>query len=614
MKWLIKHILAVSIALFLTGSAFGQAAGNPHHSESFQRDFGIHDGKITNRKQLKADGSYTWFPEDFKVIRETVRAGAAPWMQVVFNNVQLGNDSYMLITSHFDRDYQFFNAKSISEWGNRSAFFKGNAVDVELFVAPNDIGITARIRELTVGEFLGDNPNVIRDVCGTDGRTSSSVPQYDGRLVPLGCTGWLSAGGFYLTAGHCLDVSSASLQIMEFNVPASLCDGTTQPAAVNDQFPITYSSRVFENGAIGDDWGVYNCGANSNTGLTPAEDKRSYYHLSRSLNPPDIFIRGFGTDNVPTGCTGNRNSSSQTDQIHTDVNMGEFVNSPSSIYFEYQTDTDGGNSGSAIGASGAGVTLHSIGIHTNGFCSPPSEGNEGTSFEADDVEAAMNSYFQTEVEYVDVDHHLSSTNGSSVLPHQSVNTAANQADAGHGPSESALELILIAGSNSGSGGVYAESFSYSGATNGVILRRTVGAVKIGPAATAPPPNPLGSPGEGPADNISTEWVKDPTLVNGLPLGPALQEGTFQLSEYTKVYPNPFDMQATVEFFLNSEKEISIYLINSLGQTVKVLAPSSTYPEGLHSMQLDGSRLAEGMYYVILEGKDFREMHKVSIVR
>jgi len=72
-----------------------------------------------------------------------------------------------------------------------------------------------------------------------------------------------------------------------------------------------------------------------------------------------------------------------------------------------------------------------------------------------------------------------STVGTSVKPCVSLQTALNKANAGHGPG---LELILVAGSNHGAGGVYHETVHYSGAYNGVLIRRTVGAVKVGPGA------------------------------------------------------------------------------------------------------------------------------------
>jgi len=95
----------------------------------------------------------------------------------------------------------------------------------------------------------------------------------------------------------------------------------------------------------------------------------------------------------------------------------------------------------------------------------------------------MNSYWQSNCEYVDEGHHFSSTIGSSVLPHESLQTALDQADAGHGPDVPDMELIMVAGSNNGSGGIYAESVTYSGATNGVYIRRIGGGIQIGPNAS-----------------------------------------------------------------------------------------------------------------------------------
>ena len=178
------------------------------------------------------------------------------------------------------------------------------------------------------------------------------------------------------------------------------------------------------------------------------------------------------------------NSDSQTLQYDVGSNLGEFFNGSSDVYFEYLVDTQNGSSGSVLQSDGiSGVSRHAIGVHTDGGCNPPNTGNKGTSFEADDTEAAMNSYWQSNCEYVDEGHHFSSTVGSSVLPHESLQTALNQADAGHGPGVPNMELIMVAGSNNGSGGVYAESISYSGAYNGVYIRRNGGGIKIGPNAS-----------------------------------------------------------------------------------------------------------------------------------
>lgn len=485
-------LFAFILFFFCPDVVNSQTAETPFHKETIAYDFGTLNGKPVNNGILAwADffndyktpaGTRSFPPDSYLKFNTSVMASKdAPWVRLRFSNVNLGQNSYLVIISDFDQDKQYFNGNTISEWQNQTAFFKGNALTVEVYVAPGETNISLQIDDMTVGEFYGNQP--LPDLCGSDNRVSSSYPYMDGRILPIGCTGWIGAGGFYFTAGHCVNVSSNNLQVIQFNVPASLCDGTLVPSAIADQYPIIYSSRVYQEADIGNDWGLFNCGANSSTGLTPVEAQRAYYHLSKNLNPAIIQIRGFGTDHTPSGCTGYYNSDSQTLQYDSGSSLGEHFNGSNDVYWEYLVDTEGGNSGSAIKANVSGISNTAIGIHTHGGCNPPSTGNKGTSFEADDTEAAMNSYWQSQSEYVDGGHHLGSSVGSSVKPNVSVQNAINQANAGHGPGTSNLELILVAGSNNGSGGIYDEAITYSGASNGVVIRRTVGAVKIGPSAS-----------------------------------------------------------------------------------------------------------------------------------
>ncbi len=471
-----------------------QPAELPYHYQQVNVSFGPADGKELTEKMLeynsyfyeyKTKGLTSPFPaSDYITFTQTVAAQEkVPWIRLRFTDVELGNDSYMSIRSLQDNDVQYFNGRTIAVWQNQTAFFNGNAVEIKLFVAPGDQAVGFSVKELTLGEFMGNQPP--QDfLCGADSRVSSNYEKVDGRILPIGCSGWLTAGGFYITAGHCLDVNSWDLQVIQFHVPPSLCDGTPVPCAIQDQYPIIFSSRVYQNSDVGDDWGIFNVGANSNTGMTPAETERSYYHLSKNLAPPNILVRGYGTDHTPYGCTGWYNSYSQTLQYDVGSNLGEYFNGSSDVYFEYLVDTQNGSSGSVLQSNGvSGVTRTAIGVHTYGGCNPPNIGNKGTSFEADDTEAAMNHYWQYQSVYADRGHHLNSTVGTSVKPCTSIQTALNKANAGHGPG---LELILVAGSNNGSGGVYHESVHYSGAVNGVRIRRTVGAVKIGPGADGKP--------------------------------------------------------------------------------------------------------------------------------
>ena len=72
--------------------------------------------------------------------------------------------------------------------------------------------------------------------------------------MPIGCTGWIIEGGALLTAGHCI---GANTQTVEFNVPASLPNGTTQAPGVLDQYRVVASSIVSANTGIGNDWAMF---------------------------------------------------------------------------------------------------------------------------------------------------------------------------------------------------------------------------------------------------------------------------------------------------------------------------------------------------------------------
>lgn len=488
-----KHCIIFVIFVFMIAGLFAQPADVLYHYENKSFSFSPVDGKaITESMQHYHDyyhydktpaQTVPFPPESYLKYSQEISAGSeAPWIRLRFSDVELGDFSYLIIKSNLDGDQQYFNSRSIAEWQNQTAILRGNSVEVTMVVAPGERGIAANVIELTVGEFLGNT--VPTDyLCWSDTRVSSSYENVDGRILPIGCTGWITAGGFYITAGHCLNVTSYDLQVIQFHVPLSLCDGTLVPCDVQDQYPLIFSSRVYQDSDAGDDWGIFNVGTNSNSGKRPTETERSYYHLSKNIIPSYILVRGFGTDQTPTGCTGSYNYYSQTLQYDIGSNLGEYFNGSYDVYFEYLADTQGGSSGSVLQSSGvSGVTKHAIGVHTHGGCSAPDYGNKGTSFEADDTESAMNSYWQYNCEYVDEGHHLSSTIGSAVLPHQYVQNALNQADAGHGPGVTSMEMILIAGSNNGSGGVYDESVSYSGASNGVTIMSSVGAVIIGPNA------------------------------------------------------------------------------------------------------------------------------------
>ncbi len=281
-----------------------------------------------------------------------------PWMQLHFSKVNLGNESYIIIKSLYDDKWQKLDAISINQWNNYSAFFNGSAVEITLFLAQTDRQVFIKIDEIIVGEwYQGVLPE---SQCGpTDDRIASNQPA-TGRLLNIGCTAWIIPNGKFASAGHCLDGSSST--IVEFNVPPSLPGGTIQHPGPEDQYSVDVSTKIYTNGGIGNDWGVFEVFPNSITGLMPKDAQGAYWPLVQDLGPDSIRITGYGVD---TG------ADNQTQQTHIGPNAGS-----SGTTMRYVTDTEGGNSGSPVID---GLTNNAVGVHTHGGCNSSGGNNNGTS-------------------------------------------------------------------------------------------------------------------------------------------------------------------------------------------------------------------------------------------
>ena len=97
---------------------------------------------------------------------------------------------------------------------------------------------------------------------------------------------------------------------------------------------------------------------------------------------------------------------------------------------------------------------------------------------------------------------------------------------------------------------------------------------------------------------------------GIPVGVRDEErvpGEFSISQN---YPNPFNLSTTIEFGLPEQSEVKISLFDILGREVIVLADQE-YKKGMHRLQVNGHRLASGVYFYRMEagGRVFTEtMH------
>jgi V8-like Glu-specific endopeptidase len=338
-SFLILHLI---ISFTLTPA---QTTEIPMHQQSYNFHSGYYNGSAEGTELVQT-----------KLIGEA----GIPWLNVHFSNYNLSSSSYIIITSLKDGLWQKHTQKTLEQWDGWSAFFNGDAVEVELYVATEDQDVYFEVDQLTIGEWSGG----IESQCGpTDDRIASNDPR-TGRLLSIGCTAWIIPNGKFVTAGHC--VSGSGANIVQFNVPLSTSGGTIQHPGPEDQYSVISSSREFQDAGVGNDWGVFEVNPNTNTGLMPIVAQGAFFMLVQNFGPDSIRITGYGVDN-------NTPIYNQVQQTHIGPNVGS-----SGTTMRYRTDTEGGNSGSPVIDE---ATNTAVGVHTHGGCNTAGTGNNnGTSF------------------------------------------------------------------------------------------------------------------------------------------------------------------------------------------------------------------------------------------
>ena len=274
------------------------------------------------------------------VFDELVRAPGAAWVRLYFSEVRLQKGSTLRVTSLLDGESQELDADGIAMWQNSTAYFNGDAVRIELIAAPFSTDNMITLREYAYETGVADRGGC--GICGNDDRVPSSDNNF-ARLSPVGCSATLyNEESCMVTAGHCLGQGG----VVQFNVPSSNSDGSTNNPPVADQFPVLAEQGV--DGGVGADYGALRIGTNG-SGQTPYDRFGTFMPLASSVpNSGTVEIRGYGVDeNDPTR--------SQTQQFHD----GPIV-SLGGTSIEYDVDVTFGNSGSSIIANGQiiGVVTH----------------------------------------------------------------------------------------------------------------------------------------------------------------------------------------------------------------------------------------------------------------
>ncbi|HEV8689684.1 MAG TPA: trypsin-like peptidase domain-containing protein [Ideonella sp.] len=294
------------------------------------------------------------------VASHDVHVDGALWLRLQLADVKLPQGVQLRITSLLDGARQHLDAKTLAQWQNTTAYFNGPAVRVELLAGrAGDAGRFGIVK--VIAGKANEQPET---QCGpTDDRTSSNAKDR-ARLLDIGCTANLMTKGCFITAGHCLATASL-IDVVEFNVPKSNADTSLNHPAPKDQYVPNTSTRQFSNNGIGNDWGVFTVFANSETGLTPLQAQGSKLKLAKTVPVvgAEVEVTGYGVD---------AGVDNQTQQVSTGpisaVNTG-------ATSLDYRSDTEGGNSGSAVLSGGRVVA-----IHTHGGCTQTGGANHGTLF------------------------------------------------------------------------------------------------------------------------------------------------------------------------------------------------------------------------------------------
>jgi len=269
-------------------------------------------------------------PQRHVVYDEIIRIEQSGWLRLYFGEVVLEKGSLIRVTSLLDDETMVLDEETLSEWNHTTAYFNGSAVRVVLEAAPRSTDNIMEIDYVGFFDISGYDRGDGCGICGNDDRTPESDNRF-ARLMPVGCSATVyNEDSCMVTAGHCLFSGSP---VVQFNVPASNSNCSTNNPPVADQFPVLTESGV--NGGVGNDYGAMLAGTNS-SGETPYERYGAFVPLATSIpGSGTVSVTGYGVDDE---CT-----RSQTEQYHSGP-----ISYTDSTTVVYDVDVTYGNSGSSI--------------------------------------------------------------------------------------------------------------------------------------------------------------------------------------------------------------------------------------------------------------------------
>jgi hypothetical protein len=80
------------------------------------------------------------------------------------------------------------------------------------------------------------------------------------------------------------------------------------------------------------------------------------------------------------------------------------------------------------------------------------------------------------------------------------------------------------------------------------------------------------------------------------------------------YPNPFNPVTSIRFELPEQQQVTLTIYNLLGQVVTTLASNQFYGAGVHTVELDASRLSSGIYFYCIQAGQWQATRKMVVLK
>jgi hypothetical protein len=107
-------------------------------------------------------------------------------------------------------------------------------------------------------------------------------------------------------------------------------------------------------------------------------------------------------------------------------------------------------------------------------------------------------------------------------------------------------------------------------------------------------------------DIGAYELGDPSSLN---LGP-MQPDSYSLYQNE---PNPFNPSTKIKFNLPSAENVTIEVINSLGQSIETLLDEYK-PSGYHEVEFHGQNLASGIYFYRIDAGEFMDVKRMILLK